>query len=71
MKLLKVLSLSTASLAMSVATIQMALLMETGGCSEPCTKSSFTWGWALIRTIHLVFTVPYVTATRVIWVNKG
>ena len=49
MKSLKLLFFSTASLAMSVATIQMALLTETGGWREPCTKSSFTWEWASIR----------------------
>ena len=41
-KSLKPLFFSTASLAMSVATIQMALLTETGGWRDPWTKSSFT-----------------------------
>ena len=51
-KSLKVLFFSTASLAMSVATIQMALLTETGGCRDPCTKSSFTWGRVGINWIY-------------------
>lgn len=42
LKSLKDLSFSTASLAISEATIQIALLTDTGGWSEPCTKSSFT-----------------------------